>query len=77
MIEAAGSAVYRSEFRTLDEAWKRCRDKLVRRRPPSGCWNQDVELDGRRVRVPRLGWLRLAERLRWRGTVKTGPPPPV
>jgi len=69
--------VYRTEFRTLDEAWRRCREGLARRpvekrRARSfGLSNQDIRLDGRRVRLPKLGWLRLAERLRWRGTVKT------
>ena len=69
--------VYRSEFRTLDEAWRRCRDGLAGRPVPKGratsfgLSNQDVRLDGRRVRLPKIGWLRLAERLRWRGAVKT------
>ena len=62
--------VYRSEFRTLDEAWRRCRDGLAGRPVPKrratsfGLSNQDVRLDGRRVRLPKIGWLRLAERLR-------------
>ena len=69
--------VYRTEFRTLDEAWRRCRDGLSRRPVPKrratsfGLSNQDVRLDGHRVRLPKIGWLRLTERLRWRGTVKT------
>ena len=69
--------VYRTELRTLDEAWRRCRDGVAARPVPKrrttsfGLSNQDVRLDGRRVRLPKLGWLRLAERLRWRGTVKT------
>ena len=69
--------VYRSEFRTLDEAWRRCRDGLAGRPVPKrratsfGLSNQDVRLDGRRVRLPKIGWLRLAERLRWPGAVKT------
>ena len=69
--------VYRSEVRTLAEAWKRCIAKLGRRPTPKrratsfGLSNQDVQLDGSRVRLPKLGWLRLTERLRWRGKVKT------
>ena len=69
--------VYRTELRTLDEAWRRCRDGLARRPAPKrratsfGLSNQDVRLEGRRVRLPKIGWLRLTERLRWRGTVKT------
>ena len=69
--------VYRTAFRTLDEAWRRCRARLAGRPLPKrrgtsfGLSNQDVRLEGRRVRLPKIGWLRLAERLRWRGTVKT------
>ena len=33
--------------------------------------NQDIQLDGRRIRLRKLGWVRLEERLRWRGRVKT------
>lgn len=69
--------VYRSEFRTLREAWARCRAGLARRPVPKrdarafGLSNQDVRFDGRGVRVPKLGWIRMAERVRWRGRVKT------
>ena len=69
--------VYRSELRTLHEAWTRCRDGLARRPVPKrratsfGLSNQDIQLDGRRIRLRKLGWVRLEERLRWRGRVKT------
>ena len=62
--------VYRSEFRTLREAWARCRAGLARRPVPKrearacGLSNQDVRFDGRGVRVPKLGWIRMAERVR-------------
>lgn len=69
--------VYRSEFRVLREAWRRCREGLARRPVPKryaggfGLSNQDVQFDGRGARVPKLGWIRTAERVRWRGRVKT------
>ena len=69
--------VYRTEQRTLEEAWSRCRQGLARRPVPKrgatsfGLSNQDVELEGRRIRIAKLGWVRLEERLRWRGRVKT------
>ena len=69
--------VYRSEYRTLRDAWRRCRDGLAKRPVPKrraegfGLSNQDVTFDGRGVRVPKLGWIRTAERVRWRGRVKT------
>ena len=69
--------VYRSELRTLQEAWARCQDGLAGRPVPKrratsfGLSNQDIQLDGRRIRLRKLGWVRLKERLRWRGRVKT------
>ena len=76
MIEPP-ARVYRTELRTLDEAWKRCRAGLGRRPVPKrratsfGLSNQDVQVDSGRIRIPKLGWLRLEKRLRWRGTIKT------
>ena len=69
--------VYRTEIRTLAEAWSRMRQGLARRPVPKrfstsfALSNQDVVVEGRRIRIPKLGWLRLEERLRWRGRVKT------
>ena len=68
--------VYRTEIRTLGEAWSRMRQGLARRPVPKrsatsfGLSNQDVVVEGRRVRIPKRGWLRLEERLCWRGHVK-------
>lgn len=76
MIEPP-ARVYRSELRTLTEAWKACRERRGRRPVPKqratsfGLSNQDVELDGRRIRIAKLGWVALEESLRWRGRVKT------
>jgi len=69
MIEPP-ARVYRTELRTLDEARERARKSQCRRPVPKrrassfGLSNQDVRVEARRIYVPKLGWLRLEERLR-------------
>ena len=69
--------VYRAELRTLADAWRRCTAGQNRRPTPKrrACGftlsNQDVRVDGRRVRIPKIGWIKMCEPLRWRGEIKT------